>query len=62
MPDYQFINYAVTNKVATIALNTPKSLNAFHQKMRLELIDAVQYAETDQDVRVVVLTLSLIHI
>ena len=56
MSDYQFINYTVSNRVATIALNTPKSLNAFHQKMRLELIDAVQYAETDQDVRVVVLT------
>jgi len=56
MPDYQFINYTVTNQVATIALNTPKSLNAFHKKMRIELIDAVEYAELDSDVRVVVLT------
>ena len=56
MPDYQFINYAVTNRVATIALNTPKTLNAFHKQMRLELIDAVRYVESDQDVRIVILT------
>ena len=56
MPDYQFINYTVSNQVATIALNTPKSLNAFHKQMRLDLIAAVEYAETDQDVRVVILT------
>ncbi len=56
MPEYQFINYTVTNRVATIALNTPKTLNSFHQKMRLELIDAVTFVETDGDVQVVVLT------
>lgn len=56
MPSYQFINYNVRNRVATITLNTPKSLNAFHQKMRLELIEAIQMAETDDDVRVVILS------
>lgn len=56
MSDYQFINYSVTNRVATIALNTPKSLNAFHQQMRLDLIDAISVAENDDDVRVIILT------
>ena len=56
MPDYKFINYTVNNQVATIALNTPKSLNAFHKQMRLDLIAAVNHAETDKDVRIVVLT------
>lgn len=56
MPTYEYINYTVSNHVATIALNTPKSLNAFHQKMRLELIDAVTYAETDNSAKVVILT------
>ena len=56
MSDYQFINYTVTNRVATIALNTPKTLNAFHQQMRLDLIAAVQQAEQDDEVRVVVVT------
>ncbi|NNC99871.1 MAG: enoyl-CoA hydratase/isomerase family protein, partial [Gammaproteobacteria bacterium] len=56
MTDYQFINYRVTNGVATIALNSPDTLNAFHQKMRLELMQAVDFVETDASARVVILT------
>ncbi len=56
MPDYQTISYHVTNRVATIALNSPKTLNALHQKMRLEIIDAVERVETDDEVRIVILT------
>jgi len=56
MSDYQFISCNVSNRVATITLNSPNTLNALHQKMRLELIDAVQKVEVDNDVRIVVLT------
>ncbi|GHA21687.1 2-(1,2-epoxy-1,2-dihydrophenyl)acetyl-CoA isomerase [Arenicella chitinivorans] len=56
MSEFKFINYSVTNRVATIALNTPDSLNAFHQAMRLEFIDAVKLVEQDDDVRVAILT------
>jgi 2-(1,2-epoxy-1,2-dihydrophenyl)acetyl-CoA isomerase len=56
MPDYQSINLSVTNRVATLAFNSPKTLNALHQKMRLELIDAVHKVEADEEVRVVILT------
>jgi 2-(1,2-epoxy-1,2-dihydrophenyl)acetyl-CoA isomerase len=56
MSDYQYLNLSVTNRVATIAFNSPKTLNALHQKMRLELIDAVHRVEADDDVRVVILT------
>jgi 2-(1,2-epoxy-1,2-dihydrophenyl)acetyl-CoA isomerase len=56
MPDYQFINFSVTNRVASIALNSPKTLNALHQKMRLELIDVIQKVEADDEVRVVILS------
>ncbi|RBP49373.1 enoyl-CoA hydratase/isomerase family protein [Arenicella xantha] len=56
MSEYQYINYTISNRVATIALNTPKSLNALHQKLRLELIELVQRIEQDDEVRVVVLT------
>ena len=56
MSDYQHISYSVTQRVATIALNSPDRLNAFHQAMRLELIEVVQQAEADNDVRVVILT------
>jgi 2-(1,2-epoxy-1,2-dihydrophenyl)acetyl-CoA isomerase len=56
MPDYQSINLSVTNRVATLAFNSPKTINALHQKMRLELIDAVHKVEADEEVRVVILT------
>jgi len=56
MPDYQFVNYSVDNRVATIALNTPETLNAMHQKMRLELIELVKQVEADEQVRVVIIT------
>lgn len=56
MSDFKFINYAVTNRVATIAFNTPKSLNAFHTTMRVELIAAIAKAEQDNDVRIIILT------
>ena len=56
MPNYKTITYTVTNAVATIALNSPDTLNAFHQKMRQELMQAVEFAETDKSARVVILT------
>ncbi len=56
MSDYQYINYSVINGVATIALNTPDKLNAFHQQMRLELIDVIRCVESDDAARVVILT------
>ena len=56
MTEFEFINYSLSNRVATIALNTPEKLNAFHQKMRLELIQAVAQVEADDTVRVVILT------
>lgn len=56
MTTYEFIKYSVTNRVATIGLNTPQTLNAFHKQMRLELIAAIKQAENDNDVRIVILT------
>ena len=56
MSDYQFLNYSVNNRVATIALNTPKSLNAFHTQMRLELMSAVNAVEADDNVRTIIIT------
>lgn len=55
MSEYQNILYSISNRVATIRLNAPKSLNALTQKMRLELMQAVNQADEDVNVRVVVL-------
>jgi len=56
MSDYQTIDYSVTNRVATITLNNPKTMNAISQQMRRELIDATSRVAADDDVRIAILT------
>jgi 2-(1,2-epoxy-1,2-dihydrophenyl)acetyl-CoA isomerase len=55
MTDFETINYTVTNRVATIKLNRPKAMNAFNEKLRMDLTAAIEKAE-DDDVCVVILT------
>ena len=47
--------YNVENHIATITLNDPKSLNAFSTPMKSAIISALQEAEADADVRVIIL-------
>jgi 2-(1,2-epoxy-1,2-dihydrophenyl)acetyl-CoA isomerase len=56
MPEYLNIKYTTHNRVATIALNAPKTLNALNQTMRLELMQAIEFAEADTQVRVIIVT------
>ncbi len=56
MIENEFVTYSVANRVATIALNSPKTLNALTKVMRLRLIHCVEMAEADPEVRVIVLT------
>ncbi|MEM7466355.1 MAG: enoyl-CoA hydratase [Pseudomonadota bacterium] len=44
------------NNVATLTLNRPDKLNAFTDEMLEALVDAIDYCETNNDVRVVILT------
>ncbi|MGH3257143.1 MAG: crotonase/enoyl-CoA hydratase family protein [Streptosporangiaceae bacterium] len=53
---YSQIDYLVDDRVATIILSRPDKLNAFTQVMRDELIDAFDRADSDDDVRAVVVT------
>ena len=53
---YSEIGYLVADRIATITLSRPDQLNAFTQVMRDELIDAFDRADSDDDVRVVVVT------
>lgn len=55
MSEYEVITYVVENRVATITLNRPQTMNAVSQKMRHELKAAIDASETNDDVRVVVL-------
>jgi enoyl-CoA hydratase/carnithine racemase len=59
MPDegsYQHILFAVEDGVATITLNRPKRLNAFHFALGAELESAYARCDADDEVRAVVLT------
>jgi enoyl-CoA hydratase/carnithine racemase len=50
------ILYTVANRVATITLNRPDKLNAWTAVMEKEVRSAMEKAERDEDVRVIVLT------
>ena len=53
---YQYILFAVEDGVATITLNRPKRMNAFHFALGAELESAYARCDADDAVRAVVLT------
>lgn len=56
MTEYHNVKYSVLNRVATISLNRPSTLNSFDQGLRRDLLAALQRAEQDEEVRILVLT------
>jgi enoyl-CoA hydratase/carnithine racemase len=54
--DFEDIRYEVADHVLTITLDRPDRLNAFTPTMGRELIEAIDRAEADDDVRAVVVT------
>jgi enoyl-CoA hydratase/carnithine racemase len=54
--DYQQIAYDVDGQVLTIALDRPDKLNAFTGRMMYELLDALDRADADDDVRAIIVT------
>lgn len=56
MTEYTAIHYDVSGPVATITLDRPQRLNAFTARMALELIDALDAVDADDNVRVVIVT------
>ncbi len=50
------IIYKVQNRIATVALNRPKVLNAMNKQLWLDLESAFRAARDDEGVRVVILT------
>ena len=53
---YSQIQYEVEGRVLTITLNRPEKLNAFTTTMMNELLDALDRADADDDVRATILT------
>jgi len=53
---YEQILYEVKDQILTLTLNRPDRLNAFTPRMRNELIDALDRADADDQVRAIVVT------
>ncbi len=53
---YEHILYSVKDQILTITLNRPEKLNAYTAKMQSELIDAFDRANTDDNIRAIVVT------
>ena len=53
---YETIKYEVEDRILTITLNRPDRLNAFNRQMQMDLIDAFDQADADDDVRAIIVT------
>ena len=54
--DYEEILYKVTEGIAIVTLNRPEKLNRLTNRAMLELINALEEAKADEEVKVIVLT------
>lgn len=55
-PTYETLLYEIEDNILTITLNRPDKLNAFNITMRDEIIDAIDHADADDDVRAIIFT------
>lgn len=53
---YKTILFSTEGPVATVTLNRPDRLNAFTREMNREIVDALNVAERDSEVRSIILT------
>lgn len=56
MKDYKAILFSVENRVATITINQPDSLNALTAEILTEIGEAIDVVEADESIRVLVIT------
>lgn len=53
---YETILYDVEDNILTITLNRPERLNAFNQTMMTEIMDALDKADADDNVKAIIVT------
>jgi enoyl-CoA hydratase/carnithine racemase len=53
---YSTILYNITDNILTITLNRPEKLNAFNRNMMSEMIDALDQADSDDNIRAIIVT------
>ena len=56
MPDFTQIRYEAADGILTLTLNRPDRLNAWTPTMQAELIEAIDRADADDEVRAVIVT------
>ena len=56
MPNFETIQLAIADGIATLTLNRPERMNAFTPAMAQEMIAAFDASDADDDVRVVIVT------
>ena len=54
--DYEAINYEVENNILVITLNRPEKLNALNGTMSSEILDALDRADSDDNVKAIIFT------
>lgn len=54
--NYRTIIYEIEDNILTITLNRPEILNAFNRRMASELLDALDRADTDDEVKAIIFT------
>lgn len=54
--DYSEIRYEVSDRILTITLNRPENLNSHTPTMGSEMLDALDRADADDDVRAIIVT------
>lgn len=56
LPSFETLLYEIEDRVLTITLNRPDRLNAFNPQMGRDLIEALDHADADDDVRAIIFT------
>ena len=54
--DYEQIRYEIDERILTITLDRPDKLNAFTAQMMVEMLDALDRADQDDEVRAIIVT------
>jgi enoyl-CoA hydratase/carnithine racemase len=56
MPEFETLRYEIEDQVLLLTMNRPERLNAFNSQMQREFLEALDHADTDDEIRVVIVT------
>ncbi|MFL5997421.1 MAG: enoyl-CoA hydratase-related protein, partial [Streptomyces sp.] len=54
--EYETVRAEVADRILTVTLNRPEKLNAFSPRMMADLLDVLDAADADDEIRVIVVT------